>query len=356
MLTDMESVPGGTPRSRKGGRPTIRDVAREAGVGIGTVSRVLNDDRRVSPGTRHRVMAVIRRLRFRPSTAARGLVKGRTQTLGVLVPFFTKHYFLEILRGIEQALAGTDYSLIIYSVERPEQASAHLSFLSRVHRVDGLIVIALSGRAVATGCRRLARRCPVVAIDANLGGAMNLLPDHELGMYLAVKHLIGLGHERIALVDRPEDPVFGTITEARRQGYRRAFREAGLSLRGPRVVIADYSQEGGYEAVGRLLAARRPPTAVACASDLQAVGALRAVEEAGLRVGADIAVTGYHDVELARYVGLTTVHLPAFEMGEVSAGLLLSILTGRQAAEQPTLPPPYLVVRASCGRHRAQAR
>ena len=354
MLTDMESVPGWSPRSRKGGRVTIRDVAREAGVGIGTVSRVLNADRHVSPGTRHRVMAVIRRLRFRPSTAARGLVKGRTQTIGVLVPFFTKHYFLEILRGIEQALAGTDYSLIIYSVERPEQASAHLSFLSRVRRVDGLIVISLSGRAVATGCRRLARRCPVVAIDTNLAGAINLLPDHELGMYLAVKHLIGLGHERIALVDRPEDPVFGTITEARRQGYRRAFREAGLSLRNGRVVMADYSLEGGYVATRRLLAARRPPTAVACGSDLQAMGALRAAEEAGLRVGADIAVTGYHDVELARYLGLTSVRIPAFEMGAKACSLLLEALRGSQDRLSSVLSfQPELVVRRTCGARRS---
>ena len=347
----MESVPGETPRSRKGGRVTIREVAREAGVGIGTVSRALNDDPHVSSGTRRRVLAVVRRLRFQPSTAARGLVKGSTQTLGVLVPFFTKHYFLEILRGIEQGVSRSDYSLIIYSVERPEQASAHLSFLSRVRRIDGLIVISLSGRAVATGCRRLvSRRYPVVAIDTNLAGAMNLLPDHELGMYLAVRHLIGLGHERIALVDRPQDPVFGTITEARRQGYRRAFREAGLSLRSGRVVSADYSLEGGYVATRRLLAARRPPTAVACASDLQAMGALRAVEEAGLRVGAEIAVTGYHDVELAQYVGLTTVRIPAFEMGAKACNLLLETLRGSQDRLSSVLSfQPELVVRRTCG-------
>lgn len=350
MLKKMESVPGRSPRSRKRGRVTIRDVAREAAVGIGTVSRVLNDDPRVSPGTRRRVLAVIRRLRFRPSTAARGLVKGSTQTLGVLVPFLTKHYFLEILRGIEQAVSGSDYSLIVYNVERPEQASTHLNFLSRIRRVDGLIIISLSGRAVETGCRRLARRYPVVAIDTNLAGAINLLPDHELGMYLAVKHLIGLGHERIALVDRPQDPVSGTVTEARREGYRRAFREAGLSLRNSRVVIADYSLEGGYQAARRLLAARRPPTAVACASDLQATGALRAVEEAGLRVGADITVTGYHDVELAQYVGLTSVRIPAFEMGAQACRLLLETLHGSQERHVPIVSfQPELVVRRTCG-------
>src|SRR3972149_3640801 len=136
-------------RTKPSGRTTIRDVAREAGVGIGTVSRVLNESRHVSAQTRRRVLDAIERLGFRPDRMARGLVKGATQTIGVLVPFFTKHYFLEILRGIEQSASASDYSLIVYNVERREQALAHLDFLAKTRRVDGLVVIALSGKLVS---------------------------------------------------------------------------------------------------------------------------------------------------------------------------------------------------------------
>jgi len=282
---------------------------------------------------------------------AQGLARGRTQTLGVLVPFFTKHYFLEILRGIEQSSSAHDYSLIVYNVERPEQALAHLDFLAKTRRVDALIVVSLSGQLISQVYPERVP-FPIVCVDAEVAGATNVLVDHREGMYMAVRHLANLGHRRIALIDRPHDPVSGTVSPARQDGYREACRQAGLPVRKSYVLLADYSQEGGYEATKRLLALRQSPTALACASDLQAIGALRAIEERGLRLGADVAITGYHDVELAQYVGLTTVRVPASDMGMAAVNLLVNTLRGQAPEAQVISFFPQLIVRKSCGASR----
>jgi DNA-binding LacI/PurR family transcriptional regulator len=330
------------------GNPTIRDVAREAGVGIGTASRVLSESRHVRAETRQRVLEAVERLGFRPSRMAQGLAKGRTQTLGVLVPFFTKHYFLEILRGVEHSASAHDYSLVVYNVERAREALAHLDFLRKTRRVDGLVVIALSDGLIAEAYGEMPA-FPIVGIDTRIKGAASLLPDHRKGMYLAVRHLARLGHERIALIDRPQDPVCRAVSGERREGYMRACKAARLSVPDGYQVVADYSQRGGYDAARRLLTLRQPPTALACASDLQAIGVLRAVQERGLRVGDDVSVTGYHDVELAQYIGLTTVRIPASDMGASAVSLLVDILAGRPCERQVITFSPRLVVRRSSG-------
>jgi LacI family transcriptional regulator len=328
--------------------PTIRDVAREASVGLATVSRVLSESSHVSPETRQRVLEAVERLGFRPSHMAQGLARGRTQTLGVLVPFFTKHYFLEILRGIERSASTCDYSLTIYNVERREQALAHLDSLGKTRRVDGLIVIALSHELVAEAYAEMPA-IPVIGVDTRIEGAASLLPDHEKGMYLAVRHLARLGHQRIALIDRQQDPVSGAVSQDRQRGYVKACQEAGLSVPDSCQVVTEYSQKGGHNAARRLLARRLPPTAIACASDLQAIGALRAVQERGLRVGDDVSITGYHDVELAQYVGLTTVRIPTSDMATAAVRLLLEMVTGHPRRRDVVRFPPRLVVRQSSG-------
>jgi DNA-binding LacI/PurR family transcriptional regulator len=327
---------------------TIRDVAREAGVGLGTVSRVLSESRHVRPETRQRVLEAVERLGFQPSRQAQGLARGRTRTLGVLVPFFTKHYFLEILRGVEQSVSAHDYSLIVYNIERREQALAHLDFLAKTRRVDGLIVIALSHELVAEAYAEMPA-FPLVGVDTRIEGAASLLPDHEKGMYLAVRHLAHLGHQRIALIDRYQDPVSGVVSQERQRGYMKACQEAGLSVPDVYQVVTEYSQKGGYHAARRLLARRLPPTALACASDLQAIGAMRAVQERGLRVGDDVSVTGYHDVELAQYVGLTTVRVPASDMGAAAVSVLIEVFAGRPPEREVMRFSPRLVVRQSSG-------
>ena len=339
----MESIPKGRSEAR---RPTIHDVALEARVGLGTASRALTGSGRVSPEARARVAAAIKRLGFEPSPAARALRRGRTQTIGVLIPFFTRHYFLEILRGIEEATSERDYALIIYDVEQPEQAKAHLRFLTRTHRVDALIVVALDGTLLAPALRATGHTLPIVAVDTTIRGAPAIDVDYEGGVYAVVQHLLARGHRRIALIDRAADPVTNATTLRRRSGYERALREAGVRISPSLVVVADYSPEAGRIAAASLIKSKHP-TALACASDLQALGAMDAVRQAGLSVPGDVAVTGFHDVEIAGYVGLTTVRVSMREMGRTAIDFALSLLEGRGDTPACQLVSTELVVRST---------
>lgn len=333
---------------------TIRDVARWVGVGVGTVSRVINDSGHVSARTRRRVQEAIEELGFRPHPTAQGLARGETQTIAVLVPFFARQYFMDILRGIERCASVNDYSLLTYNIERPEQAHAHLKFLAGTRRVDGVAIVSLSPQLVAQEYGS-GLPFPVVCVDMELPGAATVSVDHKEGIYLAVHHLAELGHRRIAFIDRHEDPVSGTMSQARREGYQKACEEASLEHSDTYLVVCDYSPEGGYEAATRLLALPPTPTALACASDLQAIGVMRAVEERGLQVGVDVALTGYHDVEFARFLGLTTVRVPALEMGEAAANVLIDLVVRDRTENAQLRFQPQLVVRETCGVSRKKA-
>jgi DNA-binding LacI/PurR family transcriptional regulator len=327
---------------------TIRDVAREAHVALGTASRVLTGAPNVRPETRSRVLAVAERLGYRPNPMARALAKGKTNTLGVLAPFFfTRQNYVETVRGIQAGIAEYDYSLVIYSVDRPEQVRTHLSTLGRGPRIDGLIVVALD--ASLLGDDVLPKSFPTLCVDTLRGGLPSLLPHHEHGGYYATRHLIGHGHTEIAFVDRPQDPVSHASSAARRLGFMQAYDEAGLTPRASTMVIEDYTAEGGYVSARRLLDLSTPPTAFVCASDLQAIGVMRAARELGLRVGSDIAIVGYNDVGIAEYLGLSTVHVPSFEIGREAVGELLAILDGSSADREPRYIEPRLVARTSCG-------
>jgi DNA-binding LacI/PurR family transcriptional regulator len=325
---------------------TIRDVAREANVGVGTVSRVLSGSANVGAETRQHIQAVIERLAYKPNRAARNLARGRTDTLGVLLPSFTRHYFLEVLRGVQTAASEGDYSLTVFAADRPEQVKGYLSSALK-QRVDGLVVISVDPALVANDGAEMP--VPVVGVDTQIEGATSILPDHAAGMYLAARHLIGHGHKRLALIDRPQDPVSGNQIASRRAGFVSACRDAGLAESQLSLETHDYSAEGGYKAARRLLALDEEPTAFACASDMQAIGALRAVAESGRTIGHDVAVIGYHNVDLAEYACLTSIHLSAFEMGQQAVGRLLEGLTTGFDVPGTVQVMPSLTVRASCG-------
>jgi DNA-binding LacI/PurR family transcriptional regulator len=327
---------------------TIRDVAREAHVALGTASRVLTGAPNVRPETRGRVLEVAERLGYRPNPTARALAKGKTNTLGVLAPFFfTRQNYVETVRGIQAGIAEYDYSLVVYSIDRPEQARSHLASLARSPRVDGLIVVALDAGLLDDDV--MPKAFPTLCVDTLREGLPALLANHERGVYYATRHLIGHGHHEIAFVDRPQDPITHASSAVRRVGFLQAFEEAGLTPRSSTMVIEGYMAEGGYVAARRLLDLSTPPTAFVCASDLQAIGVMRAARELGLRVGSDVAIVGYNDVGIAEYLGLTTVHVPSFEIGREAVGALLAILDGSWQEPMPRYVEPKLVVRTSCG-------
>lgn len=305
---------------------TIADVAAQAGVGAGTVSRVLNNSPQVSEATRARVLAAIELLDYRPSPLARGLSTGRCQTLGVVVPFFTHASAIERLRGVAAALDRSRYDLVLFNVESTVHRDEHFATLTRRDRADGLLIMSLPPPPASL--RRLVTSgVPIVLLDAKAPGLPAVVTDDVAGGEFATRHLIDLGHERIAFIgDDPDNPLGFVAGTSREQGYRRTMADADLP------VPAGYVQHGTHvRDVARGLAAEliaRPdrPTAIFASSDTQAIGALEAARAAGLDVPGDLSVVGFDDVEVSAYVGLTTVHQPLFESGSLAATLLLGLV------------------------------
>lgn len=324
--------------------PTIRDVARRAGVSPATVSRVLNGLPLVTDVTRERVERAIDELDYHPSTAARGLTSGRWHAVGVVAPFFTSASAVERLSGVAERLAESEYSLVMHDVETLEQRAEALAAFARPDRVDGLLVISLP-LADDEHAALEQDDFPIVLIDVSDASHPDLAIDDVHGGRLATEHLVAAGHRRIGFVgDAPASPFGFTSSEHRRRGYLRALREAGiepvmeLQQRGP------HGRADAQRLADRLLCLTDPPTAIFAASDMQAVGVMEAVRARSLRVPDDVAVVGFDDVELAEIVGLTTVRQPLRESGRRGAELLLARLEGREPEPRP-LPPLAIVER-----------
>jgi LacI family transcriptional regulator len=227
----------------------------------------------------------------------------------------------------------------------------HLQFLAKNRRVDGMVVIALAGDLLKSEWPQQFS-LPIASVDADVPGTVTAYPDHEEGMYLVTNHLIGLGHRRVAFVDRPQDPSSGAVTDARRRGFDRACAEHSLSVPDPYIRIAEFSGRGGYYAANDLLALPERPTAIAFTSDMQALGAMRAAEERDMIVGKDLAITGYNGVEVAEIAGLTTVGVSAHEMGKSAADALIRVLAKEPPSAAPVIMRPQLIVRRSSGAER----
>jgi DNA-binding LacI/PurR family transcriptional regulator len=327
---------------------TIRDVARQAGVGLGTVSRVLNESPSVSEVTRLRVLETIRELNFVPNPTARRLSLGRTLTIAVIVPFFTRPSFIERLRGIENSLIESDYDLIIYNVETVERRDACLREVPRKERVDGLLILALSPRDDDLPFLEQAQ-VPIVLVDANhpLLTSMNrVVVDDIAGGRLATQYLIDLGHTRIGYIsDFLNTPFNFTSSRDRYKGYLQALQSAGLP------VLAEYHGQGehgrfeAYVLALKMLKLPDRPTAIFAASDTQAMGVLQAARELGLNVPGELSIIGYDDIEVSEYLGLTTVRQLLYESGERGVELLLTIMTDRTREAACEVMPVELVVR-----------
>ena len=288
---------------------TIRDVAREAGVGLGTVSRVISNSPGVAPETRTKIEETMRRLGYTPSSVARALSRRRTDTLAVILPVFSLDFYVEILRGIERAIESTDYSLIIQTVERRADRDRIFRSTGLQYRVDGVIVVSLTPPRAFLDV--LADRgLPAVKIDGIHPRLPSVEIDREAALIAVVDHLYGLGHRRIAFVDRKDDPASKAMSGDRCGFFESAMAAKNLPVASEYTMLTDYSTEGGKIAVAHLLALPSPPTAIVAASDIQALGILEEAHDRGLRIPEDLAVTGQNDIGIASYVGLTTSSRP----------------------------------------------
>lgn len=337
----MDPVP---PRSRDRA-PTIRDVARHAKVGVGTVSRVLNDSPLVSEDARRRVYRTIDELGYRRSSTARNLSLGRTQMVGVVAPFFTSNSVLERLRGVVGKLRDHgDYDLVLFDVETLSQRDAAFRSFARTDRVDGLLVMSL--RPTDNEVESLRREgLPVVLVDVVHPALPRIVIDDVLGGAMATQHLLDRGHTNIGFVGDEPSPFGFTSSERRCQGMARALGRAGIARNEALERRAPHGREQARESAAWLLRLPDRPTAIFAASDEQAMGVLEAARAMGLRVPEDLAVIGFDDVEVAEVLGLTTVRQPLRETGARGVELLLDAIDGHGGEPSEELAPLTVMVR-----------
>ena len=332
---------------------TIADVARRAGVGRGTVSRVLNDRPNVDPTTRERVQAAIAALDYVPSPTARRLSLGRTQTIGVVVPHMTTASVVERLRGIEATLVAAGFDMIVFNIETVERRDAVLREVPRRERVDGLLIVSIEPRPAEVDRARDAG-VPIVLIDVDHGGLPSVVVDDVAGGRLAATHLLDLGHRRIAFLgDRPRLALGFRSSRDRLAGVVAALADAGIDLPAERIAIGEFDRASAAAMTQALLAGPHQPTAIACASDTQAFGAIEAIRGLGLEVPGDVSVIGYDDVELAAYLGLTTIRQPLVDSGRRGAERLLAAIAGAASESDREVLGLRLVARASTGSARS---
>lgn len=313
---------------------TIRDVAARAGVGAGTVSRVLNNSERVSDATRTKVQAAIAELGYRPNPLARGLSRGRCQTIGVIVPDFTAASAVERLKGVVAALDGSVYDLVLFNVESPLHRDEHVASLDR-HRADGLVVMSLPLRYEQLD-RLRSTGMPVALVDSPGCDVARVGIDDVAGGRMATQHLIDLGHRRIGFVgDRP-DNAFGFTSSAEREtGFREAMADAGLVVDECHIRYGAHDRQVAFDLGIEVFGLPEPPTAVFCCSDVQALGVIEAARHLRLAIPGDVSVVGFDDVEVSRYLGITTVRQPLFESGQVVTELLLEQLEHPDTTDVP---------------------
>lgn len=326
-------------------RVRIADVAMRAGVGVGTVSRVLNGSPHVREATRQRILEAIEQTSYRPSRLAAGLSRGTPGSVAIVVPFLTRPSVVARLAGVIGILDAEGYDTIVCNVETPDQRDRQVRMLAEGHRAAGAVVISL--RLSAGQLADLAAAgVPVVLVDAPARGVPHTVVDDVRGGMMATAHLIGLGHHRIGFIGDAGGSGLGfSSTSDRLRGYRRALSQAGLAA-DPQLArrVRHESAAAGQMAL-RLLRLPEPPTAIFAASDVQAMGVLSAAGAAGLPVPRSLSVIGFDDIEMAAQLGLSTVRQPLRDSGARGAARLARLLRGTTVSPLREVLPLEVVAR-----------
>jgi LacI family transcriptional regulator len=326
---------------------TIRDVAREAGVSIATVSRIFNGSSRVTEDTRRRVQAAASALDYWPNVAAKILTTSRTQTLGVLLPDLYGEFFSEVIRGIDHA-AHREGCQILISVSHADTNALLTTARTMLGRIDGLILMA-PDEPSAAAIERIRRRFPLVVLNPRLRTAdcSSVSIANREAAFRVVDYLIRIGHDNIAMIMGPKGNV---DAEERRLGYRDALKQAGREPNPGLEFPGDFTESSGFQAGTVILRHSPHPTAVFAANDYMALGFMSALGQAGIRIPEDIALAGFDDIEISRYLNppLTTAHVDAHQLGARAVRLLISNLRmADSAVPSHEVLPATLVVRSS---------
>ena len=311
-------------------RATIADVAAASGVGVGTVSRVINGAANVREATRVSVLRVIDQLGYRPSHLAASLSRGTARTMAIVVPHLTRPSAVMRLAGALAVLDEQGYDTVVCNVDTPQQRDHHLAALTKRHRADGVIVVSLRlSREHLASFRRAG--VPLVTVDALAPGVPQTVTDNVTGGRMATAHLLSLGHRRIGfvgdMVRTGSAANLGfTASEHRLRGYRQALAAAGIDYDHRLVRRGPYGPANAEALAAALLALPDRPSAIFAASDTQAMGVLTAADRYGIPVPGQLSVIGFDDVESAALLGLSTVRQPLEDSGAEGARRLCALL------------------------------
>ena len=314
------------------GRVTIADVAAASGVGVGTVSRVINGGANVRESTKRSVLTVIKQLGYRPSYLAASLSRGTPRTIAIVVPHLTTPSAVMRLAGSLAVLDEQGYDTVVCNVDTPGQRDHHLTALTSRYRVDGVIVVSLRlSRQWLASFRRAG--VPLVAVDAELAGVPHTVTDDVAGGRLATEHLLSLGHRQIGFVGDTRRLAAGnglgfTASDRRLRGYRETLQNAGIRYDTTLVRRGPHGAANAEALAAELLSLPDPPSAVFAASDTQAMGVLAAADRAGRPVPGELSVIGFDDIESAKLLGLSTVRQPLEDSGAEAASRLCALLRG----------------------------
>ncbi len=330
-------------------RVTIKDIARETHLTPSSVSRALNDHPRISPETKARVLHIAQKLNYSPNLFARGLVKKKTNLIGLLAYDFRNPFYAELTRSLQDTAQELGYWVIQASTDDDrEKADALIDSMVRTG-VEGIIFASckLQDKAVES---LIKDDFPVVLVNRRLNQDLGdyVVLDNHYGAYLIVNHLINQEHRRIALISGPRSV---STSADRTQGYLKALKDRGLKVDRSIIKYGAFSQETGFKYTKQLMTLLNPPRAIFCGDDAIALGAMKALGTLGLRVPEEVSVVGFDDAEISSHplIKLTTVSQNLKKMGRLAAKTLIDRIEGRQKTQQRILLEPHLIIRRSCG-------
>lgn len=327
---------------------TMKDVAKLAGVSTSTVSHVINNNRFVSEAVREKITSAISQLNYAPSALARSLKINQTRTIGMLLTASSNPFYAEVVRGVERSCYERGYSLVLCNTDGDENRMNRSLETLLQKRVDGLLIMCTESHIPSAEILNRYPSIPSVMMDwSPFEGGSDIIQDNSLlGGEMATRYLIARGYTRIACIAGPQDK---TPARLRLEGFQQAMAQAELPVLPGYIVNGDFEFQGGYNAMNQLLALKPLPEAVFTSNDAMAVGVYHALFQAALSVPQDIAVIGYDDIELARYMTppLTTIHQPKDELGELAIDTLLHRLAEPGGSQQLLVLTPELIERGS---------
>jgi LacI family transcriptional regulator len=335
---------------------TIKDIAKLAGVSHTTVYRALNDKPRISQPTKERIISIAQKCNYQPNVLAQSLVLGRTKSLGLVITTIVNPFYPELAKGIEDAARSLGYNIILCCTNFDLSLEKQYIDMLRSRGVDGIIFT--SAHTHDPNITRLVEdRFPLILVNRRVYGdpVMNrtdyVVVENVDGGFIAVEHLIKMGHRRIGVISGPAD---SSAAVERLEGARKAMSEYRLNPTDLLVLEGDFLKPSGYEAAGRFLSLKDPPSAVFAVNDYMALGAYEAALDSGLRVPEDLALIGFNDITFSATKGieLTTIGQKKHEMGSIAIHTLIDRIEGRDGGKvtQITLEPE-LIIRRSCGYH-----